>query len=242
MRPILDDLLASIATDAPVTEIRTCVFWTAVCSRDCGLASTYTQKDYHHGGREPVEGPGSLTGKSGKELAALAKSTSLLEATIGMATLNSLLTFYEKRCVELNAWDLLMSKGEGKRVAMVGHFPIVPKLREVAKQLWVLEQQPGEGDIAAEEADKVLQQADVVAITGGTFVNHTIDSTLSLCQPGAFVMVLGPTTPLSPVLFDHGVDVVSGIKVSDSQLVLRCISEGATFRQMKGVRLLTMQK
>jgi uncharacterized protein (DUF4213/DUF364 family) len=55
-------------------------------------------------------------------------------------------------------------------------------------------------------------------------------------------MVLGPTTPLSPVLFDHGADVISGTQVVDAELALRCLSEGATFRQMKGIRLLTMER
>jgi hypothetical protein len=55
-------------------------------------------------------------------------------------------------------------------------------------------------------------------------------------------MLLGPTTPLSPVLFDHGVDIISGTKVIDTESVLRCISQGATFQQVKGVRLLTLVK
>jgi uncharacterized protein (DUF4213/DUF364 family) len=44
------------------------------------------------------------------------------------------------------------------------------------------------------------------------------------------------------MLFEHGVDVVSGTKVVDADLVLTLISQGATFRQVKGpgVRLLTM--
>jgi hypothetical protein len=56
------------------------------------------------------------------------------------------------------------------------------------------------------------------------------------------VIVLGPTTPLSPVLFDYGVDMVSGTKVVDVEAVLRCISQGATFKQVKGVRLLTLRR
>jgi uncharacterized protein (DUF4213/DUF364 family) len=65
---------------------------------------------------------------------------------------------------------------------------------------------------------------------------------LGLCRPDSLVIVLGPTTPLSPVLFDYGVDIVSGTLVVDPELALRCLSEGATFRQMRGVRLLTMQR
>ncbi|GAG37637.1 unnamed protein product, partial [marine sediment metagenome] len=49
-------------------------------------------------------------------------------------------------------------------------------------------------------------------------------------------------TPLSPALFDYGVDVISGTRVVDPGLALRCLSEGATFRQIRGVRLLTMER
>jgi hypothetical protein len=87
-----------------------------------------------------------------------------------------------------------------------------------------------------------VPQADIVAITGSAFINHTLEGLLSLCRPESFVMVLGPTTPLSPVLFDHGVEVISGTRVVDPELALCCVSEGATFRQMRGVRLLTMER
>ncbi|MGA2286047.1 MAG: DUF364 domain-containing protein, partial [Dehalococcoidia bacterium] len=47
---------------------------------------------------------------------------------------------------------------------------------------------------------------------------------------------------LSPVLFDFGIDIVSGARVFDPPRVLRQISQGAGFRQMTGVRRLTMRR
>jgi len=124
----------------------------------------------------------------------------------------------------------------------VGHFPFVSALREAAARLWVLELRPRPGDVGAEEAQAAVPEADIVAITGSAFINHTVERLLSLCQPESFVVVLGPTTPLSPVLFDYGVDVISGTRVVDPELALRCLSEGATFRQIRGIRLLTMER
>lgn len=43
-------------------------------------------------------------------------------------------------------------------------------------------------------------------------------------------MVLGPSTPLSPVLFDHGVTFISGARVVDEVSALRTVGQGATFR------------
>jgi uncharacterized protein (DUF4213/DUF364 family) len=96
--------------------------------------------------------------------------------------------------------------------------------------------------VRAEEVEAIVPQADIVAITGSAFINHTIERLLGLCPPQSFVVVLGPTTPLSSVLFDYGVDVVSGTLVVEPELALRCLSEGATFRQVRGTRRLTMER
>ncbi|MBL7178338.1 MAG: hypothetical protein ISS66_21150 [Desulfobacteraceae bacterium] len=45
---------------------------------------------------------------------------------------------------------------------------------------------------------------------------------------------------LEPILFDYAVDAISGTKVINTGLALRCVSEGANFRQIKGTRRLTM--
>ncbi len=238
---ILDDLIASLRGDASTLDVRVGPFWTAVWSRGCGLAST-TGLGWHEHGAIFVQDAGSLAGSSALELARLAYSDRPLEAGIGLAAINSLVEVDEGNCVELNAGDLLVERGRDKKVALVGHFPFVPALREAAARLWVIELSPQPGDVHAEEVGAVVPQADIVAITGSAFINHTIEGLLVLCQPQSFVVVLGPTTPLSPVLFDYGADVVSGTRVVEPELALRCLSEGATFRQIRGTRRLTMER
>jgi uncharacterized protein (DUF4213/DUF364 family) len=53
-------------------------------------------------------------------------------------------------------------------------------------------------------------------------------------------MILGPTTPLSPVVFQHGVSMLSGATVIDEAAALRTISQAANFRQVEGVRLISL--
>ena len=244
---IIDDLLAALAGDSPVREVRIGGFWTAVVLEDerCGLASALRDDDHHHHGQNPVRGAGHLHERNTRELAELARSDSLLEASIGLAAINALLDVDEDACVELNAEQVVLKQGTGKGVVVVGHFPFIPRVREAARQLWVLEKRPGEGDLPAEAAPDIIPQADVVAITGTSLINHTFEELIKLCRPGAFVLVLGPTTPLSPVLFDHGVDVISGTLITDPETVLQYVSQGASFRQLKrskGVKLLTLAK
>ncbi|RJP22137.1 MAG: hypothetical protein C4520_08765 [Candidatus Abyssobacteria bacterium SURF_5] len=237
---VIDDLISTIREDSAVRQVNTCIFWTSVISRHCGLASTIREAGSHHGSY-PVKEAGSLTAKTALELAQMAYSSSVAEASIGMAAINSLIDIDLSRCEEKNAFEILRRRGTGKKIVIVGHFPFVSKLKETAERLWVLEKQPQEGDLAEEEAERILPQADVVGMSGTVLINHSFERLMPLCR-GRFVVMLGPSTPLAPVLFEHGVDVVSGVKVTEPDTVIRMISEGASFKQLQGVQLLTMTR
>ena len=88
---------------------------------------------------------------------------------------------------------------------------------------------------------RILPKAEVVSLTGTAFINHTIEDLLSLCR-GSYVVLTGPTSPLSPVLFDFGISAICGTRVANAEEVIRFISQAATFKQLHGhgVRLLTM--
>ncbi|RPJ85231.1 MAG: hypothetical protein EHM13_01745, partial [Acidobacteria bacterium] len=75
------------------------------------------------------------------------------------------------------------------------------------------------------------------AITGSTLVNHTLDGLLALASPGAFVILMGPSTPLSPVLFDHGVHVVAGAVIEDEAVAIPALTQGASFRRLPGLAM-----
>ena len=55
-------------------------------------------------------------------------------------------------------------------------------------------------------------------------------------------MLLGPSTPLSPLLFEHGIDVLSGAIVEAVDPVLSVVIQGGNFRQVHhaGVRLVNI--
>jgi uncharacterized protein (DUF4213/DUF364 family) len=238
---ILDDVMSKLNFEAPVRDIRQGVFHTGVLTRYCGLAATLP-RDALKQETPMVKEPGFLLDKRPRELAQMAYSQSILEAAIGMATINSLLEVDEATCTELNAAQLIVEKGEGRRVAIVGHFPFIPRVREHSGEVWVIEKNPKEGDFSEAEAGNLIPKADIVAITGTALTNHTLEHLLDLCNPDAFVIVLGDTAPMSAILFDYGVDAISGTRVVDHQLALSCVSQGANFRQIRGVRRLTMIK
>jgi uncharacterized protein (DUF4213/DUF364 family) len=190
----------------------------------------------------PVPQAGRLLEQSGRELAEGLRSASVLEASIGMAAYNALIEVDEAVCSQVNARDVLLRLGAGRRLAIIGHFPFVQQARQIAAECWVLELHPRPGDLPAERTAEVLPQADVVALTGTSLVNHTFDPLIEACRPDATVVLLGASAPLTPVLFERGVDIVAGTRVIDVPAVLRAVSQGATFRQIPGKRLLTMMK
>ena len=241
MSEILRCIVDGIADDAQVEDVGVFLNATAVVSGGVGLAYNFPRRALPgDGGRhEVVAGCGRLREFSARELARYALSKHLAEASIGVAAINSIMQPPPRRIVERNGVDLLMERAAGKRLAVVGHFPFVERVRPIVKSLWVLELDPQEGDLPAEEAPNILPRADVVAITGTTFINHTIDGLLSLAR-GKHIIILGPSTILSTKLFDFGASALCGIAVDDPQIVLRTLREGGGFRHLPGVRYISM--
>ncbi len=247
---ILSDLFATL-TPVSLEAVYIGVFWTAVVvsrggKQRCGLASTQAGNEGHQREGPAVRWAGRLLEHDALELARLVLPgegvEAGLEASIGMAAVNALLEVDESGLREENALPILMRKGAGKRVALVGHFPFVPRLRPSVGHLDVLELHPGPGDLPAEEAANILPLADVVAITGSALLNGTLEGLLACCRADSYVQVLGPSTPLSPVLLDYGVTDVAGSIVADIPAALRGVMQGATFQQMEGVRTVVMSR
>jgi uncharacterized protein (DUF4213/DUF364 family) len=237
---ILADLIDSLrGKDHPVKEVLTGAYWTSVVSRGCGLASTFRDEGHPH--KKGVREIGQLTEKTALQLAQYALSDYPMEASIGMAAANSLIEIDERACVEKNAAEILLEKGEGKDMAVVGHFPFIPRLRERARHLWVFEQRPGEGDLRPEDVSRIFPRCEVIGITGTSFINHTLEELLRRCQ-GKFVLLIGPTTPMTPFLFDYGIHGLSGTMVVNPREAFRFISQGATYQEIRGVRRVTMLK
>jgi uncharacterized protein (DUF4213/DUF364 family) len=159
-----------------------------------------------------------------------------------MAALNALLDVDEARCEELNALKIILERGAGRHIAIVGHFPFVDRVRAKAEKCWVLELEPRPGDEPAERAAEILPSADVVAMTGTSLINHTFEGLIEHCHPDAYVVLLGASAPLTPLLFEHGVDAVAGTLVIDAEAAARAVSQGAAFPQIPGRRPLVMRK
>ncbi len=238
---ILHDILNTLPKEpVPVRKVIIGVHWTMVCSKYGGLGSTMVNSGPH--GHSPSDGVGELHRKTAQELAGMILSDNLLEASIGIAAINSLIDIDESRLRQINAAEVLAEKSKGRNLVVVGHFPFVDRLKTIAKECRVIEKNPSGDDFPEEAAFEFIPRADVIAITGTAFINHTMENLLSLCRPDSQVMILGPSTPMTPLLFEHNVTFLSGSRVVDEDTALLTIQQGASFKQVKGVRLITMTR
>jgi hypothetical protein len=143
-----------------------------------------------------------------------------------------------------NGVALLVDFAAGRRFAAVGHIAYGARVREAAACSWALDLEP-EGDaLPFSAAGDVLPQADVVGIGGTALMDGTLEEALRRCRRDAYVLLVGPSTPLAPALFAHGVAALSGSIVADPPAVLgqlRVPHEGPTPR-LRGMRPVTLHR
>jgi uncharacterized protein (DUF4213/DUF364 family) len=179
---------------------------------------------------------GTLAGSSAMELAQKAKSWEISESVVGFATLNALSQIAMERQpenYEVLDGDVLGYLGltENDVAAMVGYIgPMVGSIRAKVKKLSILERTPSrrdEGILPDTACDQILPAADAVLITGTAIANGTIDHLLSLTTNAREIAIIGASAGILPqVLFDRGVTVVGGVKVTDPDKMMQVVAEG----------------
>jgi uncharacterized protein (DUF4213/DUF364 family) len=237
---IIDSILEAVgkAPSADLIDLRIGAYWVLVrTSRGAGLASSLRSEAHLHGS-QPVAAAGQLHRWSPLELCELLRSDSPPEGAIGLAAANALLGQTATGLRDEKAVEILRERGRGHKVAMIGHFPFADGLREHCDQMWVFERGVNRRheDLGEEEMEQLLPQAEVVAVTATTLLNRTLPTVLAGVRSDAFLMLLGPSTPLTPVLFQFGFDVLCGTVVDDQKTVLRAVEQGAVTSQIAGVR------
>jgi len=173
--------------------------------------------------------------------AALLESADAGQAAVGLAVANALLALDPAPADTLDGVTWLIERAADRSVAVVGHFPFADRrLRPVARQVWIIEREPGEGEVGGAEAESILARAEIVVITGSAVANHTIDDLMDSIDPKATVMMLGPSTPLVPRLLEMGFDALSGVRVTDEDAVARGVAAGESFRRLTGLSRVTL--
>lgn len=228
---IYDDLINEIPGDLTVVECMVGASWTILRS-ELGLGIVKTIK----GGKQGTE-LSNIAGMQLKKLAEYSKSWNMLEASLGMAAINSafnnpsqIMNITGEPMVESdnpekhNAFKLLEPNMEGKKVAVIGHFPKIEKLNKIC-DLSILERDPQPGDYPDFACEYLLPEQDFVFITGTAFTNKTMPRLIQLSRKAEIVLV-GPSVPVSKILFNYGIKLIASFVVIEQQLIWKAVQEG----------------
>lgn len=231
---ILDKLTRNIP-ELPVDEVLVGAFSTLVRAGNAqGIASTLKGSHPH----QPIEESGNFRSLNLRELAGFIFSDNTLKASIGMAAINAGMSLYERPYKKLKAQNLILEKGHGKTVGVIGHFPFLEKL-EGPERLFIFEKDPVQGDLTEQDIQTHMPEADIAVITGTALINHTFEEIMHYIRKDAYKIVMGPSTPLSPALLEYGIDAVCGTLVTDYELLRRCVMEAVPVRYLEGKAFVT---
>jgi len=228
MWSLYDELIAAVPEGAVVEDCLAGLSWFLVRSTGTGVSMR------PHEVEGPVRNAGKIRGMKVKELARWIKSWNWYEAAMGLAAINSCLnapavvrqtcgsSLHEEKTEDV--FTCLLDELRGKRVAVIGHFINLERVAKVC-ELSILERKPQPGDFPDPACEYILGEQDYVIMTATTLINKTMPRLLQLSRK-AQVVVAGPSTPLHPLMFDHGVHLLGGLVVDDEAGVWRAVAEG----------------
>jgi len=239
MKPIIEELIEyALAWNSQerVADIRAGLGYTAVKleSGKAGVACMLRHR-LGKGTCSLLPQAGTLAGIGVGQAISLFHSHNVVEASIGLATLNALIDWTGD--VNSSNDDLveLLHIDSNDQVGMVGHIaPVVNAIRQHTNTCVIFDEgklgQEGITDTAQESA--ILSQCDVVILSATSLLNHTFDGLLIQASGAREICVMGPSTPLLPEVFRaRGVTLLAGRQITDANQILRIVSEaGGTKR------------
>ncbi len=243
---LYDDLIDPIPSTLIVRQAVLGASWAAVISDEgAGVSMRLDTVS------RPSQLPADLSGLSLRTLASAAKSWNFADASLGVAAINA---FYNSaRVVERSFGSIpnptVLSRdqadpfqryrelAQGRRVAAIGHFSALDTHIAPVCDLAIIEQHPRPGDYPDSAAEYLLEDREMVFITGSTLANKTLPRLLELSR-GAFVVLVGPSTTMAPQLFEHGVMSLSGSLFPEPQVCFDVATGGNHGKMIKtGIKL-----
>ncbi|RLG52298.1 MAG: hypothetical protein DRN99_07725 [Thermoproteota archaeon] len=233
--PLVEDVISWVKDsfeDCGVMAVALGLKYACVALDTGGAGVAYVFREWHS-----VPGCcGGLWRKSAFELVDLARSWNLSEASIGTAAINAFAAPLEYEVINVSRRIAELSK-ECRKVVFVGYFK--PLLKYVESPI-VLEKRPMPGVLPDEAYEEVLSSCDLAVISGSAFVNKSLERLLK--ASAGYTIVVGPTTPLTEVLFGYGADELAGAVVIDPGKALHIVMEGGGRHELGGaLRFVSMK-
>ena len=229
---IYDLLLDHAASDSKVTELTIGLVWTVCKTGSLGLAMSPGLPT------RTLPWPGTLVGKTVGELASWITDWEPYKATVGMAAINSSLNRFELPSGitllgaadrgNLAVFEHFLPLLKDKKVVVVGRYPGIERYAEDF-DLRILERQPVTTDYPDPACEFLLPDADWVFLTASSITNKTFPRLAELSQHATTVL-MGPTLPWLPELYEFGIDYLAGLEVVDPIKLYQTAAEGGGVR------------
>jgi uncharacterized protein (DUF4213/DUF364 family) len=241
---LYDELIAGVPEGIAVTDFCLGVNWCYV-DAECGMGIAKTVQD----GARRSEYRGDPRDLDLRGLAALTKSWHFSEASLGVAALNAWYSQIGRlqgfgaqvdsgeshAGKDQNPFSFLRQGYEGKKLAVVGHFPNVEAAARVA-QVTVLERNCTSAlDVPDPACEFILPEQDFAFVTGTTLSNKTMPRLLQLCQH-PFTVITGPSAIPSQVLIDAGANMIAGSVVVDAEQAKLAVRGGSKQQWRIGIK------
>jgi len=229
---LVNRMISSITRPDAVVEqvVAGSKFMAVVAGGRMGIASMLGAKP----GQDERDLFDKVIGRPVKEVADYARQSSPCAVPLGFAALNAgnALDPGSVEPSDFPADELIGSLGKDKATGLVGEFPFVKHLSRRVGTLHLFELRRVPGAVPKDQWEAVLAGLDVLAVTGTTLLTRQMAWYLARA-PRAKIIILGPTTPVSSVLFEYGADYLCGSVVTDIERVANGIRNGISFKEIK---------
>jgi hypothetical protein len=234
---LYQQLIERVTADVVVQRVMLGLNWTSVQAHDIGLC--FSPQDVPR----TLDWPGTLVGRSARELAAWLLHWHPAEACVGLATINACVnhdnrllrdaqTLHNPAPGHLRVFEHFRRQLAGKSVVVIGRYPGL-------EQCWpdihfhCIERRPQGNDLPDMAAEWLLPEADWVFITASSIANKTVHRLLTLATD-ATVVLLGPSLPWLELWGNYGVDYLAGVRVGDANALWQVVAEGGGTRLFAG--------
>lgn len=159
-----------------------------------------------------------------RSLAGLSRSWDPLEMALGVAAINAHYNRYDLEGLPGNGVKSFRKAG---RVVVIGAFPGVDG---ILPNRAVIETDPKPGEFPTAAMDTLLPGCGAAIVNSSALINRTLPRILRLAR-NRRVALIGPTTPMTPRLYDYGLEVLGGLVVADPAGLACAIRAGALPRE-----------
>ncbi len=220
-------LAASVREGHSTDQVLVGFNWTLVKAGPlCGIARSPARGTEGARSIRPEEG---FLGKDLRELAGYLESLDPLSRSLGLAAVNC---YWNRRDPMPQTAPLRRSGGGLQGIEAPGYDAlIIGGFRDAQKRLTkarIVEREPAPGDLSVDQAPEAYKTAHTLAITAQTLMNGSLTPILEASAMVPNRILVGPSAPGCPALFDHGIDEIAAEAIVGPDAAERFILETGT--------------